>query len=187
MSAAGPSQGAHCPGARSAEGCSASARADIGRRLLALLYEGLLLVALLLIAGFALAPFVSPSGSASTHTLGIPSTPARVGAFIALFLLGAIFYGWSWSEGRRTLPMKTWHLSIVTRDGAPVPRRAALVRYVAWWIGPALGLVAYATLRPHGLGAFALPLFLLDYLAAFVDPERQFLHDRVAGTRVVTK
>ena len=162
-----------------------TAHAGIGRRLLALLYEGLLLVALLLVAGFALAPFVSPSGSATSHTLGIPTIAARVGAFAALFLLGAIFYGWSWSEGRRTLPMKTWHLSIVTRDGASVPRRTALVRYVAWWIGPALGLVAYALLKPHGLGPLAAPLFLLDYLAAFVDPERQFLHDRVAGTRVV--
>jgi uncharacterized RDD family membrane protein YckC len=159
--------------------------AGIGRRLLALLYEGLLLVALLLIAGFALAPFVSPSGSATSHTLGIPTTPARVGAFATLFLLGAIFYGWCWSEGRRTLPMKTWHLSIVTRDGMPVPRHAALVRYLAWWIGPALGLVAYALLRPHGFGALAAPLLLLNYLAAVVDPERQFLHDSIAGTRVV--
>ena len=25
----------------------------------------------------------------------------------------------------------------------------------------------------------------LNYLAAFVDPERQFLHDRIAGTRIV--
>jgi len=163
-----------------------TAPAGIGRRLLALLYEGLLLVALLLIAGFALAPFMSPAGSAATHALGIPTTPARVGAFTALFLLGAIFYGWNWSDGRRTLPMKTWHLSIVTRDGAPVPRRAALVRYLAWWIGPALGLVAYALLKPYGLGGLAVPLFLLDYLAAFVDREGQFLHDRVAGTRVVS-
>ena len=160
-------------------------RAGIGRRLLALLYEGLLLVARLLMAGFALAPFVSPSGSATSHTLGIPTTTARVGAFTALVLLGAIFYGWNWSEGRRTLPMKTWHLSIVTRDGGPVPRRTALVRYLAWWIGPALGVIAYALLRPYGVGGLAVPLFLLDYLAAFVDPERQFLHDRVAGTRVV--
>jgi uncharacterized RDD family membrane protein YckC len=161
-----------------------TACAGIGRRLLALLYEGLLLVALLFVAGFALAPFVSPSGSATTHALGIPSTPARTAAFVALFALGAVFYGWSWSDGRRTLPMKTWHLALVARGGAPVSRRAALVRYLAWWIGPAAGLVAYALLKPYGLGAIAVPLFLLNYLAAFVDPERQFLHDRVAGTRI---
>ena len=162
-----------------------TARAGIGRRMLSLLYEGLLLVALLFLAGFALAPFVSPSGAASTHALGIPGTLARIAGFGALFLLGALFYGWSWSEGRRTLPMKTWHLALVTRDGAAVPRRAALGRYLAWWIGPALGLVAYALLQPFGLGAIAAPLFLLNYLAALVDPEWQFLHDRVAGTRIV--
>jgi uncharacterized RDD family membrane protein YckC len=163
-----------------------TARAGIGRRMLALLYEGLLLVALLFVAGFALAPFVSPSGPASAHVPGVPGPNARGAAFAALFMLGGIFYAWNWSEGRRTLPMKTWHLALVTRDGGAVPRRAALVRYLAWWIGPALGLVAYALLRPHGLGAIAVPLFLLDYLAALVDPERQFLHDRIAATRIVT-
>jgi uncharacterized RDD family membrane protein YckC len=162
------------------------APAGVGRRLLSLLYEGLLLVALLFLAGFALAPFVSPPGSATTHALGVPSVPARIAAFIALFLLGAMFYGWSWSEGRRTLPMKTWHLALSMRGDAPVSRRAAIVRYLAWWIGPALGLVAYALLRPHGLGAIAVPVFLINYLAALADPERQFLHDRVAGTRIVT-
>lgn len=162
-----------------------NASAGLGRRLLSLLYEGLLLVALLFVAGFALAPFVSPAGSATAHALVVPSLPARVAAFGALLLLGALFYGWCWSEGRRTLPMKTWHLALATRDGGPVPRRAALVRYLAWWIGPALGLVAYALLRPYGLGAVALPLLLVNYLSALVDPERQFLHDRVAGTRVV--
>jgi uncharacterized RDD family membrane protein YckC len=163
-----------------------SATAGLGRRLLSLLYEALLLVALLFIAGFALAPFVSPSESAAAHTLGIPSLPARIAAFGALTLLGALFYGWCWSDGRRTLPMKTWHLALATRDGGPVPRRAALLRYLAWWIGPALGLVGYALLRPHGLGVVAVPLLLANYLAALVDPEQQFLHDRVAGTRVVT-
>jgi uncharacterized RDD family membrane protein YckC len=81
--------------------------------------------------------------------------------------------------------MKTWHMALVTRAGTPVPRRTALVRYAAWWIGPALGLAAYVLLRPYGLGALALPLLVLNYLAAFVDANRQFLHDRVAGTRVI--
>ena len=153
----------------------------------ALLYEGLLLVALLLIAGFALAPFVSPSGSATTHTLGIPTTPARVGAFAALVLLGAIFYGWSWSEGRRTLPMKTWHLALVTRAArrCRVARRSSATPRGG--SGRCCGLVVYTLLRPYGLGVLAVPLLLLNYVAAFADPERAFLHDRVAGTRVVVR
>jgi uncharacterized RDD family membrane protein YckC len=161
------------------------ASAGLGRRLLALLYEGLLLVALVLVAGFALAPIVSPPGPASTHTLAVPGTLGRFTAFLSLVTLGALFYGWNWSEGRRTLPMKTWQLALVTVAGQPVPRRRALARYAAFWIGPALGLATYALLRATGWGGLALPLAALNYLAALVDPDRAFLHDRLAGTRLV--
>lgn len=161
------------------------ASAGLGRRLLALLYEGLLLVALALVAGFALAPIVSPPESAATHTLGVPGTFSRVIAFLSLVALGALFYVWSWSEGRRTLPMKTWQLALVTVAGQPVSRRRALARYAAFWIGPMLGLATYALLQAAGWGALALPLTALNYLAALVDPDRAFLHDRLAGTRLV--
>lgn len=159
-------------------------RASIARRFAALLYEALLLVALVFIASFLLTPLVSP-GSAASGSLMLPSTTGRIVSFVALFALGAAFFGWSWSEGRRTLPMKTWRLALVTIEGAPLSRRRALVRYIAAWIGPALAVVAYATLAPLGSGALAWPVLLVNWLAALVDPERQFLHDRIAGTRIV--
>jgi uncharacterized RDD family membrane protein YckC len=160
-------------------------RAGLARRFAALVYEALLVAAIVLVAGFALVPFVSPEASRD-HALAAPSLRGRVVSFVALFALFAAYFGWSWSEGRRTLPMKAWRLGLVTRDGARVPRALALGRYLAWWIGPALGLAAYALAAPPGLGVLSVPLFLVNYLAAFADPERQFLHDRVAGTRVVT-
>ena len=69
---------------------------------------------------------------------------------------------------------------------APLSRRRAFARYVAAWIGPALAVVAYAALTPHGFAALAWPLVFLNWLAALVDPQRQFLHDRIAGTRLVS-
>jgi uncharacterized RDD family membrane protein YckC len=81
--------------------------------------------------------------------------------------------------------MKTWRLALVDASGAPVSPRRALVRYAAAWIGPALAVAVYALLAPHGLGALAWPVLALNWLAAFVDPDRRFLHDRVAGTRLV--
>ena len=81
--------------------------------------------------------------------------------------------------------MKTWHIAIVTVAGAPPDRRTALGRYLALWIGPACALAAYAALHPWGLGAHAAWLLALNYLWALVDPERLFLHDRIAGTRLV--
>ena len=66
-----------------------------------------------------------------------------------------------------------------------VTPKTALLRYLAAWIGPALAVVAYAVLARIGLGAHAAWLVGLNFLWAFVDPERQFLHDRLAGTRIV--
>jgi hypothetical protein len=159
--------------------------AGVLRRWAALVYEALLLTALVFIASFLLAPLVSP-GSATRGELVMPSPAARIGSFLALFTLGGVFFAWMWSEGRRTLPMKAWRLALVTDAYAPLSRRKAFARYVAAWIGPALAVVAYAVLAPHGLTALAWPLLFLNWLAALVDPQRQFLHDRLAGTRIVT-
>lgn len=170
-----------------AQPADASARAPlagIARRYAALLYEALLLVALVFVASFLLTPLVSP-GTAASASLTLPSMAGRIVSFVALFALGAAFFGWSWSAGRRTLPMKTWRLALVTTQGAPLSRRTALVRYLAAWIGPTLAIAAYALLAPRGLGALAWPIVALNWLAALVDPERQFLHDRIAGTRLV--
>ena len=58
-------------------------------------------------------------------------------------------------------------------------------RFVAWWIGPGLALGAYMALQPLGFGSWALPLLAVNYAWALVDRERQFLHDRLAGTRLI--
>jgi uncharacterized RDD family membrane protein YckC len=150
-----------------------------------LLYEALLLAALVLVASFAIAPLVSP-GSAASGRLAIPSTLGRVVSFAAMFALGALYFTYSWSGGHRTLPMKTWKLALVTSSGAPLDLRRALLRYLAAWLAPAATLGCYALLQPQGYGALAWPLLALNWLAAFVDRDRQFLHDRIAGTRIVS-
>lgn len=160
------------------------APAPLRRRLAALAYESLLAAALVLIAGFVFAPLVSPTGG-SGRSLQLPDLPSRVVEFCLLFAAGAWYCVWSWTEGRRTLPMKTWHIAIVTVAGEAPARRTALGRYLALWVGPACALIAYAGLRPWGLGAHAAWLLALNYLWAFVDPDRLFLHDRIAGTRLV--
>lgn len=153
-------------------------------RFAALFYEALLLVAIVLIASFALTPLVSPEGAAA-HRLVVPSSTGRAISFVALFALGAAYYTWTWSDGRRTLPMKTWRLALVTQDGAPLDRRRAFLRYVAAWLGPAAALGCYVLLQPLGWGALAWPLLALNWLASFVDPDGHFLHDRIAGSRIV--
>ena len=158
--------------------------ASLARRLGALLYEALLLVAMALIAGFALLPLTTPHAAAD-RALAVPSVIARTAMFCLLAAGAAWFYAWSWSEGRRTLPQKTWRLALVDANGHPPTRRMALARYAAAWIGPVAALAAYAALRPIGHARYAAALLAANYAWALVDRDRRFLHDRIAGTRLV--
>jgi len=117
--------------------------------------------------------------------LRIPDGPARILSLAIVFAAGALYYAWSWTGGRRTLPMKTWRLRLVRVDGRAPDSRTALLRYFAVWIGPLLALLAYVVLRRWGLGAHAVWLLAFNFLWAFVDRNGRFLHDRVAGTRII--
>ena len=117
--------------------------------------------------------------------LVLPGLPERVALFCLLFAVLAAYFVWCWSGGRRTLAMKTWKLRLVRADGSVVTPKVALLRYLATWIGPGLAVAAYAFLARHGLGAHAAWLVAFNFLWAFVDRDRLFLHDRVAGTRIV--
>src|SRR5690242_6862253 len=80
-------------------------------------YEALLLAALLFAANFLLLPLVSRPGF-SGQGLTIPDLPTRALLWCALFAVAALYFIWSWTGGRRTLPMKTWRMRIVDSAGA---------------------------------------------------------------------
>ena len=125
------------------------------RRLTGMAYEALLLVGVLLIA------FVLPHvliGALTRYLAG----PALLWAHLFLVLL--VYFGWFWTHGGQTLAMKTWRIRLVAADGGAVTPRQALLRFLLCW--PSLLLV--------GLGL----------LWALFDRDRQFLHDRLAGTRL---
>ena len=164
---------------------AAPTRAGLLPRLGAALYEALLAAALLFITGFLMLPLISPGTAATATQLTVPPLPTRVMLFCALFAVLALYFVWSWTGGRRTLPLKTWRMRVALPDGQPLSSKSALLRYLAAWIGPALALCAYAILRNTGYGPFALALLAVNFLWALVDRDRQFLHDRIAGTRVV--
>ena len=157
--------------------------ASLARRYAAVGYESLLVAAVVLATGFLTLPLVSPAAKAM-HALEVPPAPARALSACAVFGIAGLYCVWSWSGGRRTLPMKTWRLSLVRRDGATVDTRTAVIRYFALWIGPLAALGAYVLSRPSGLATYAVGLVALNYAWALVDPDRQFLHDRIARTRI---
>ena len=175
---------------------SAAARpAGLARRLAASGYEGLLLTALLIGIGFALLPLVRPAanpaggptpGSAdASRSLYAISPEGRHLSAAVIFAASALYCTWFWSGERRSLPMKTWRLALRTATGGQVDLSSAALRYLACWTGPVLAVTAYQALQPRGYGGWAWLLLGVNYAWALIDRERQFLQDRVAGTRLV--
>ena len=164
-----------------------AAAAPLLRRLAATAYDSLLLGAVVVAVGFALLPVVTPGAlgdALSPHP--IPSPVRRALSLAVIAFVCGLYCVWLWSGGRRTLAMKTWRLALETADGAVVGIGRAVARYAAWWVGPALA-VALAGMLPRRFddAIWALPLLGLNYAWAICDPHRQFLHDRIAGTRLV--
>jgi uncharacterized RDD family membrane protein YckC len=157
--------------------------APLARRYAALGYEGLLLAAIVLFVGFLTLPALPAGGAAGK--LVLPPLPTRVLAACLTFGAAGLYFTWSWTGGRRTLPMKTWRLALVRADGRTVDARTAVIRYLAAWIGPAVSLAAHAALQPLNAGAYAAWFVAIGYLWPLVDRDRRFLHDRIARTRIV--
>ena len=125
------------------------------RRLAAGLYDGLLVIALLVI----------PTLLAMALRGGEPIPPGNL-LFQALLLLTAgAFFTWFWSHGGQTLGMRAWRLRVEQQSGAPLSLGIALLRFV-------ISLVSVAA---FGLGLLWI-LFDADKLA---------WHDRATGTRVI--
>jgi uncharacterized RDD family membrane protein YckC len=134
--------------------------AGLLRRLGAMLYDALAVIALLM-AGTALL---------MTLTGGEAITAQRVGVWVhvyqaALIAIVVLFFGVFWTRKGQTLGMTAWRLKIERLDGALPTWRDALLRLA----GALISLVAL------GLG----------YLWIWIDREQRAWHDRWSGTRVV--
>lgn len=125
------------------------------RRLMSMVYESLVVVAVALIASLAF--FGAASGPLSGGVRHLFQ--------FYLFLVLGVYFVACWSRGGRTLPMQTWGMRVVRRDGMSIGIGQAMLRYVLAWL----------SLLSFGAG----------FLWGFFDRDRQFLHDRLAGTRIV--
>ena len=103
-----------------------------------------------------------------------------------LFVVFGIYFTWFWAKGQ-TLAMKTWHIRLVDRRGAPVSQARALLRYVlSWlWLLPPLALVAPFSLPGGEVAVVVFGWVLVWALLSRFHAQRQFLHDALAGTRLV--
>ncbi len=147
------------------------------RRMACWLYEGLLLFGVIFIAGYLF--------STLTQTRHALENRHVQQAF--LFVVLGIYFTWFWAKGQ-TLAMKTWHIRVVDTQGRPLTQARALLRYVlAWlWFLPAL-----AAMAPFGLTGAESAVIVLGWVAVWAllsrfHPQRQFWHDALAGTRLIS-
>jgi hypothetical protein len=165
---------------------SPTVTAPLGRRLASLLYEGILLFGVAWITAYLFSALLQYKTSSS------PLLTALFQAY--MFIIIGLYFTWCWTHGGQTLPMKTWSFRLEAASGRLGTPRAWL-RYALIWIGPVAGAVAYKLLveaTGFGSGRFSvaafcacMPVVLLNWLWAYVDRERRFLHDCLAGTRLV--
>jgi uncharacterized RDD family membrane protein YckC len=129
---------------------------SIKRRLICMVYEALLSCGVIFLASLL---FLGASDGTQSGWL-------RHAFQAYLFLVIGLYFTVSWLRRGQTLAMKTWKLRLVGANGARITPRQAITRYLCAW--PCLALC--------GVGL----------LYAAFDRDRQFLHDRLAGTRIIS-
>jgi len=126
------------------------------RRIAGMAYETLLLSGILLLS----LVFPHLLIGAFAHRVAAPSV-----LWVHLFLVLLVYFVGFWSHGGQTLAMKTWRIRLVSTSGQAIGPAQALRRFLWCWPSLTLG----------GIGL----------LWAFFDHDQQFLHDRLAGTRLI--
>ena len=129
--------------------------AGIVRRLLCMSYELVLLSAVVVVT------VVLPQTllGAFAHRLATASF-----LWAQLFVVLLLYFLGFWLHGGQTLAMKTWRIRLASKDNRPVRPVQALLRYLLCW----------PSILFCGVGL----------LWALIDRDKQFLHDRLAGTCV---
>jgi uncharacterized RDD family membrane protein YckC len=148
----------------------------LAKRMACWMYEGVLMFGVVFISSYLF--------SALTQTRHALQNRHALQAF--LFIIFGIYFTWFWAKGQ-TLAMKTWHIRIMDSHGRPVSQLRALGRYVLsylWFLPPLLA--AHLTHAEGGKFAVLLVgwLFIYALLSRF-HLQGQFLHDALAGTRLV--
>lgn len=146
------------------------------RRMAAWLYEGMLLFGVVFIAGYLF--------SALTQTRHALDNRHWQQAF--LFIVFGVYFVWFWSKGQ-TLAMKTWHIRVVDASGRALSQPRALVRYLLCWLWflPPLAVAGMFGLPGGELAVIMIGWVLFWALLSRFHAQGQFVHDALAGTRLV--
>lgn len=142
-----------------------------------MLYEALLLFGVVFFAGW-----IFDTTTQSRHALML-----RHARQLWLFMALGLYFVYFWHRSGQTLAMKTWRIKLVNKTGERISAFRAIGRYVlAWmWFLPALALDALLGWKNWSSIGLLVAGMVLWALTILLDKDRQFLHDRLAGTRLI--
>lgn len=126
------------------------------RRLLAALYDALLLLALLFVTTVVLMIF-----NQGTLQPGQLLSYLRLPVYIVVSFL---FFGWFWTHGGQTLGMKSWKMQLLQNNGHAVTWPVALIRFVT-------AMLSWA-------------VFGLGFLWSLFDSRNRTWHDIASGSEL---
>ena len=148
------------------------------KRFLLIIYDGLLMVAALMVTSFILmavimmlAPdsfFVDPASLENPKMIQLSETGRLIGNIIVSInslVVSFVFYGWFWTHGGQTLGMRAWNLYLIKPDGKFINWKLAGVRYC-------LALISW------------IP-FVFGFIWIILSREKLAWHDSLSGSRIV--
>jgi uncharacterized RDD family membrane protein YckC len=140
------------------------------------LYEGILMFGVVFISGYLF-------GTLSQTRNAMDNRHPLQGF---LFVVFGIYFIWFWAKGQ-TLAMKTWNIRVVDLQGKAITQARAAARYALSWLWFLPPLAIAAAFRLSGLEAVVIALGWVAVWAVLsrFHPQQQFLHDALAGTRLV--
>jgi len=125
------------------------------RRFLVILYDGLVVIGLLMLA------------AAVALILGTGNQVAGKDFLYTLYLITVwfLYLSWCWRHGGMTMGMRAWHVKLITDDGIRLSWAQCFIRFFGSWVSAIL------------LGA--------GFVWALSDKARRCWHDRLSKTRLI--
>ncbi len=112
----------------------------------------------------------------------------RHGRQAVLFIAIGVYFVLCWRKQGQTLPMKTWNIRLIDRNGLSPPTSRLILRYILIWPIPLIASMLLLA-ASHATGYKSTDLLIVAapftlFLWTWLDNDQQFLHDRLLGMRL---
>lgn len=168
-----------------------NAIAGVGVRLLAVLYDGMLVLSLLFLVSLVLVSagtvLFGISGTEASHAKELPVwyQNAVLSPSFVLTLIG--FYGLFWRKSGQTLGMQTWRLQTLTNEGKLLTWGQSVVRIICACLAPMVCAMVGFLLYGERLAVLLSGIvgFVLNYLFCYAHPKGLSVHDWLSNTMTI--